>query len=63
MVMTLWNLLLANLKEEIPSQHREYMTKEAAYRELKRLSGQDFGYDITSWQLWIKDQHQSNKQK
>jgi hypothetical protein len=36
----------------LPSTALYYLPKEEAYRELKELSGQDFGYDYDSWEKW-----------
>lgn len=47
-------LLLANYKEEIPKGRREYRPKAQAYASLKRLTGKDFGDDLSKWESWIK---------
>lgn len=49
--------LLKNLKGEIPAyMRREHMSKDAAYQELKAMTGQDFGLDVRRWEAWIKEQ-------
>jgi hypothetical protein len=45
---------LLNLKQEIEPGSREYLTKEQALEMLKRVTGQDFGYDAEKWQLWLQ---------
>jgi hypothetical protein len=44
--------LLANLRQYIPTSMPHYLPKEAAYRELKSISGQDFGDDVAAWEAW-----------
>ena len=53
--MTPFELLLANLKGEIPNRRREFRTKADAYATLKRLTGQDFGENAVKWEKWIKN--------
>jgi hypothetical protein len=45
---------LKNLKGEIPEGPREYLPREQALEFLKRLSGEDFGYDVERWREWIR---------
>lgn len=53
--LTLEEIYISNLKERIPEGSMAYMTKEDAYIELKKWTGQDFGYDADKWEQWIKD--------
>lgn len=46
-------LALANLKGLIPEDERGYSTREEAYENLKEMSGEDFGYDLEMWELWV----------
>ncbi len=47
-------MYLKNLAGEIPKDHvKTYLTREMALRDLKDITGQDFGYNIESWQAWI----------
>ena len=46
--------LLMNLNQEIEAGRREYLSKEQAYEKLKKLTGQDFGYDAEKWRKWVK---------
>ena len=43
-----FDLLLDNLAGGIP-RSLDYLSKEQAYEELKRISGEDWGYDIEAW--------------
>jgi len=39
------------MRQLLPKDHP---AKEDAYKALKTLTGQDFGYDIDAWQQWLK---------
>ena len=43
-----FDMLIENLRETVPVS-TAYMPKERAYEELKRLSGEDWGYDADAW--------------
>jgi hypothetical protein len=43
---------MLNLRQELPEHSICYMTKEEAYEELKKETGQDFGYDVHKWEEW-----------
>jgi hypothetical protein len=47
-------VLLKNLSGEIKETSRLYVPEETVYEELKRRSGQDFGYDVNMWRDYIK---------
>ena len=55
---------LLNLNQQISREMSAYRTREKAYEELKKLSGEDFGYDSQSWYRWylatLKDGQLSN---
>ncbi len=53
---TLFEGLLLNLVQKIPSGTREYLTREQAYTLLKEKTGQDFGYHVRAWKKWLKKQ-------
>ena len=54
--LTIFEIFLANLKQELPkTMRRQYSSKEKAYEALKRKSGQDFGYDAKAWERWLKE--------
>jgi len=54
------DILIKNLNGEIPQYVvREYLPKEAAYGQLKELTGQDFGMDAKKWKSWHKGQKQA----
>ena len=44
---------LLNLKQEIKRGTREYLTQNQARQMLKRVTGQDFGYDAEKWKEWL----------
>lgn len=46
---------MKNLKQEISRERRrEYLTREEALIILKRLTGQDFGFDVEKSEEWIR---------
>lgn len=47
-------LALANLMGLMPEDERGYSTREQAYEHLKEMSGEDFGYDVEMWALWVE---------
>lgn len=57
--MPLFELLIANLREELWPGRREYLTKEQAYEQLKYHTGQDFGFDIERWEQWVREHPKS----
>jgi hypothetical protein len=52
--LTLCQILLKNLEQKIQNGRRDYMTQDEAIKELKALTGQDFGLDATRWKQWLK---------
>jgi SMI1-KNR4 cell-wall len=65
MRLTLYALLLKNLKGEIPQQaRREFLPKEEAHKRLKELSGCSFSIDdIASWLKWVKQQRRAGARR
>jgi len=53
--LTLDEIYILSLKEELPEGSVAYMTKEDAYNSLKKWTGQDFGYDADKWEQWVDD--------
>jgi hypothetical protein len=49
-----YELLLQGLAGDAPPRSLGYMSPEAAYEELKRRTGQDFGYDVENWREYIR---------
>jgi len=49
-----YELLLRGLEGNSDPQTLHYTSREAAYEELKRLTGQDFGYDSGKWREFIR---------
>jgi hypothetical protein len=58
MQIGLLDLLVANLRQDIPRDMPGYLSREMAYIELKRKSGQDFGDDIAAWEKWCEEENQ-----
>jgi hypothetical protein len=50
-----FEFLLRNLEGIPDGMPRDswYMSQERAYSELKRQTGQDFGYDVDAWAQWL----------
>jgi hypothetical protein len=46
-----FEMLLANLRQQMPDPMYQ-MCRAKAYEELKKLTGQDFGYDDKLWEEW-----------
>ena len=59
--ITLFQGLLMNLNQEIKEGRREYLSRDEAHQMLKKLTGQDFGYEVEKWRLWIKENRVSPK--
>jgi hypothetical protein len=47
-----FEICLINLCQLLPKQSLYYQTQMEAYEELKKISGEDFGYDATKWEQW-----------
>jgi hypothetical protein len=52
--LTLLQGLLLNLDQEIERWDRSYLTREQALQMLRRVTGQDFGYNTHEWKEWLK---------
>jgi hypothetical protein len=48
-------LLIENLRESFPEAMWEYMPRKLAYRNLKHMTEQDFGYDADKWERWFEE--------
>jgi hypothetical protein len=53
-LLTPYKRLLLNLRQEVSTQSRSYMSRDEAYDELKQSTGEDFGYDPKLWEEWIR---------
>jgi hypothetical protein len=42
------------LPAEPRSRYARKLSREDAYEGLKKITGQDFGYDVKAWREWIK---------
>jgi hypothetical protein len=51
----LYEILLRGLVGEADRNSLSYITPEAAYGELKKRTGQDFGYDPEKWRTFIRE--------
>lgn len=56
--LTPLQLLLANLRGDFQEGQREFKSKEEAYARLKKLTGKDFGIDVSRWERWIENNPQ-----
>jgi hypothetical protein len=48
-------MLLRELKGYWFKWSRYQLPKEHAHNRLKRLTGQDFGYDVKAWRRWFDE--------
>lgn len=48
-------VLIMNLRQELPAYSLHYLSKEEAYEELKRETGEDFGPDAEKWTKWGRE--------
>ena len=48
-----YRLLLNGLEGTSDPNTLHYISREAAYQELKQRTGQDFGYDIKKWREYV----------
>jgi hypothetical protein len=53
-----FEICLMNLCQLLPKQSLYYQTREEAYNELKLISNEDYGYDITQWEEWGRNNNQ-----
>jgi hypothetical protein len=37
------------------SRYARRLSREDAYERLKKITRQDFGYDVTQWRKWIRE--------
>jgi hypothetical protein len=47
-------LLLRGLEGRSDPNSLQYISREAAYRELWQRTGQDFGYDVEKWRDYLR---------
>jgi hypothetical protein len=47
--------LLESLAGRAPAKTLDYLSKDDAYSELKRLSGEDWGRDVAAWKKRRRD--------
>jgi hypothetical protein len=47
------DILLSNLAGKVPEGADSYLGQEEAYDRLKRMTGQDFGYDVDKWDDYL----------
>jgi hypothetical protein len=46
--------LLRGLEGRSDPNSLPYISREAAYRELRQRTGQDFGYDVEKWRDYLR---------
>jgi hypothetical protein len=49
-----YEMLLRGLAGEADPNTLSYISREAAYAQLKRRTEQDFGYDVEKWREYIR---------
>lgn len=47
-------LAIANLMGQLPEGAVGHANREQAYEELKRITNQDYGYDVSKWVQWAR---------
>jgi hypothetical protein len=47
-------LLLRGLEGRADPNSLQYISREAAYQELRQRTGQDFGYDVEKWRDYLR---------
>ena len=50
----IYQLLLHGLEGMSDPNTLHYVSREAAYQELKQRTGQDFGHDAEKWRAYIR---------
>jgi hypothetical protein len=50
-------------EQKIPDDALVYWSRDLAHRELKEMTGQDFGYDVAAWKRWFKDPKSKKKKQ
>ena len=50
----IYEILLRGLAETATPNTLSYVSRDDAYTELKRRTGQDFGYDLDKWREYIR---------
>lgn len=46
---------ITNLAKGFSEDFYLYISQEEAYELLKKYSGEDFGYDVSAWKQWFKE--------
>ncbi|HEV3255698.1 MAG TPA: hypothetical protein VG013_02340 [Gemmataceae bacterium] len=54
-----YELLLRGLAGEADPNSLNYVCRKRAYAELKRRTGQDFGYDLDQWRAFIRSHREA----
>ena len=52
-ILTLLERFLENLKGEWEPGMSHYCSRDVALDGLRKLTGQDFGYDSSAWEAWV----------
>lgn len=48
-------LLYSLVANETTRRNFRLLKPDEAYRKLKELSGEDFGYDVNKWRKWLNE--------
>jgi len=54
-----FDILLLNRAGYLPARSHHFIPRDEAYKELREMTGQDFGDDIARWQEWGRANHLS----
>jgi hypothetical protein len=52
-ILTPCEIYFENLAGTMNPRSLQYMSKELAYERLKKMIGQDFGFDVDRWKDWL----------
>ena len=50
---SIYQLLLRGLEGASDPNTLHYISRDAAYQELKQRTGKDFGYDVVKWREYV----------
>ena len=53
-MLGVYEILLRGLAEEVHPSTLHFLPRESAYQELKRRTGQDYGYDPEKWREYLR---------
>jgi hypothetical protein len=50
-------MCIANLRGDLPEGAIGYMSRAEALRQLRAMSGLDYGDDVKKWEVWLQQQN------